>query len=225
MRAVTVITITLLVLPLLSTPRVAAFGEINSLEWEIGGLRNEVQNLNNTLRMQRSHNTFRSLLNVRSATLLKLSSMGYEVFRPLNEGSILAGSTDNPLCSANAHALVDFCVCDQGYVYTGIVNKCQRVTTSLAVDEYLPCPPNSYVKPTDASVCVCNGNYQWNTDKTQCLRKQKPAPTPVVQLTKPCRRDKDGICQCPAGYKPSSKTPFVKDGNTYFYSGKQVCTK
>lgn len=243
--AVTITGLTLLALSASAPLSAFALG-FNSLEWEIGGLKNEVQNLNSTLQRQQSLDTFRSLSNSRSAILQKLQGMGFQAFYATNEGSIRAGTSTTAQCPVNASALLDYCVCDQGYAYTGIVNKCQKGTVP-SLDEirkqcpnfpvpdeypylqkvckgispdaemqYKSCPANSYVDPTDNAYCLCNGDFQWNSSKTQCLRKVKPAVTPAVsgrQVIRACKRDKDGVCQCPTGLKLTSQR------------GRQMCSK
>ncbi len=244
MRAVIIAALAAFALPLLQPMHVTAFG-FNPLEWEIQGLKNEVRGLNNTLQNQRSLDTFRSLSNARSATLQRLRGMGYDAFTPTNEGSIRAGLAKTAQCPANAHALLDYCVCDQGYAYTGIVNKCQNSSTSSVTElqkqcpnypipdaypslkqackgispeaetAYQACPVNSYEDPKNRAYCICNGNYQWNSDKTQCLPKlmQRTNMPRARTVTRACPLDNDGICQCPVGFTRASQR------------GRQICTK
>jgi hypothetical protein len=71
--------------------------------------------------------------------------------------------------------------------------------------KYLPCPANSYEKPTDHTICVCNGEFQWNASKTECLPKSKSTSSSSVQGTdNKCGAHShyDSLlgCRCDVGY-------------------------
>lgn len=127
------------------------------------------------------------------------------------------------------------CICLEGYIPSKTSNNCVKEQQQLPA----ACPLHS-TRAADGQ-CVCNTYYQLDPTLKSCVQirsaqqSSKSVPKPIKAttpakrtqpvLSRACKRDKDGICQCPAGYKPSSKTPFVVDGKTYFKSGRQVCAK
>ena len=105
------------------------------LQQDLQGIEWELNDLNRSLRQQRSTDTFRRLSEARQQILEKFRSMGIEAFYATNEGKIRAGLEKEPVCPANAHGILDYCACDEGYSYDAFSFSCVDTNQLIKVTE------------------------------------------------------------------------------------------
>lgn len=123
---------------LLTTTPASALSLYNSdwqLQQNLQGIEWELNDLNRSLRQQRSTDTFRRLSEARQQIVEKFRSMGIEAFYATNEGKIRAGIEKEPVCPANAHGILDYCACDEGYSYDAFFLSCVDTNQLIKVTE------------------------------------------------------------------------------------------
>lgn len=130
-------TMVLALLLLTSTPA-SALSLYNSdwqLQQDLQNIEWELNDLNRSLRQQRSTDTFQRLSDARQQIMEKFRSMGIEAFYATNEGKIRAGTEKEAICPANAHTILDYCACDEGYAYDAFSFSCVNVDQLVTVTE------------------------------------------------------------------------------------------